>query len=328
MDRTVVAVVLAGGTGRRLYPAARGDRPKPFLSIGGARSLLARTVDRARFADAVVVSTRRAFADAVSRHAPAAEVIVDPVPRDTGPALVYVAHELRDRFDDAVLLCLPSDHHVDGAFEETARRAVSLATATGDLVTIGVEPDRAATGYGYVVPGGRLAAGGRRVDQFVEKPDADHAAALVDAGALWNAGMFAWTPEALLRAARDSPLASLVDALETGDAAAAFDAVDAMSIDEAVLERTDRVAVVSAAFEWDDLGTWDAVGRAAAEPLAEVLEVDATGNVLASDGPHVTVIGVSDLVVAAYDDRVLVVPAEDAQRVREAVDRLQEHGQY
>jgi mannose-1-phosphate guanylyltransferase len=328
MDRPLVAVVLAGGTGTRLYPATRADRPKQFLSFGGDRSLLTRTVERAGFADAVVVSTRPAFAADVPEHAPDAEVLVEPAPKDTGPALVHAAHQLRRAFEDPVLLCLPSDHHVDGAFEPTARRAASLAAETGDLVAIGVEPDRPATGYGYLVPGEALGRGGTAVEAFVEKPDAERAATLVDGGARWNAGMFAWTPRALLREARDSPLAPLVEALEADDPAAGFDAVDPVSIDHAVLERSQRVAVVSADFEWDDLGAWDAVARVVEGDLAESLELDARGNVLASDGPHITVVGASDLVVAVYDDRVLVVPTDRAEDVRAAVESLRDQGRY
>ena len=328
LDRPLVAVVLAGGTGTRLYPAARARRPKQFLALGGDDSLLARTVERASFADAVVVSTRAAYAGSIHEHAPEAEVLVEPVPKDTGPALVHAAHALRERFDDPVLVCLPSDHHVDGDLEAPVRRAAALAAETGDLVAVGVEPDRPATGYGYLVPGADRPHGGFRVERFVEKPDAAGAAALLEAGALWNAGMFAWTPAALLREARASPLAPLVEALEAGEPEAGFADVEPVSVDRAVLERTERAAGVAAEFDWDDLGAWDAVGRVADGPLADALEIDAAGNVLAADDAHVTVVGASDLVVAAYDDRVLVVPVDRAQDVREAVRRLREDGLF
>lgn len=341
-----MAVVMAGGAGTRLYPASRSDRPKQFLALGGEESLLARTVDRCSFADEVVVLTGEAHAELAREHAPEATVLVEPAARDTGPALVYAAHHLREVLADPVLLNVPSDHVVgeeaggDGAddgdadgFRSVAGTAADVAARTGGLVTLGVEPDRPATGYGYVVPGADH-GDHRAVEQFTEKPDAGTAADLVDAGALWNAGMFAWTPEALLSAAADSPLAGLVAALAESREGAGFDAVDPVSVDEAVMERADDVRVVPAGFAWDDLGAWDALARVLDADgdgnvaLGDALAVDAAGNVLASDGKHVSVVGADGLAVAAFDDRVLVVPAEDAQRVREAVAELREQGRF
>jgi mannose-1-phosphate guanylyltransferase len=327
MSQPLVAVVLAGGQGTRLYPASTPDRPKQLLSFGGEDSLLARTVRRAGFADEVYVLTRPAYADAVREHAPGAAVLTEPAPRDTGPALVYAAHRVREQVGDATLLCLPSDHHVGGDFATTAHRAGRVARETGRLVTLGVEPDRPATGYGYVQPGtdhGEYAD----VARFVEKPDADTAAEYVQRGWYWNAGIFAWTPAALLDAARDSPLAPLVAALADGDPERGFEAVEPVSVDHAVLERAERVAVVPAAFEWDDLGSWDAVGR--------VLETDADGNahhgdtlaldaedcvLVAGADAAVDAVGVEGLVVASVDGRTLVVPRAESQRVREVVAR-------
>ncbi len=326
MDRPLVALVLAGGTGTRLYPASRPDRPKQLWAVGGDRSLLAETVDRAAFADETYVLTRPDYADAVREHAPTAAVLTEPGPKDTGPALVYAAHRIREQVGDCVILALPSDHHIEGDFADTAGRAARTAL-DGGLVTVGVEPTRPATGYGYIDPAGDPSAGAVPVAEFVEKPDEEAAQRYVEAGYLWNAGIFAWTPDALLAAARDSPLAPLVSALAAGDPADGFAAIDAVSIDYAVLERATDVSVVTAGFEWDDLGSWDAVGRlldsdaAGNAVLGDAVTVDASNCVLASDG-HVAAVGVEDLVVASYGGRTLVVPREQAQRVREVVARL------
>ncbi len=346
MDRPVVACVLAGGIGSRLYPASRSDRPKQFLAFGGERSLLSRTLDRTAFADERYVLTRESFADEIHDHAPEAGVLVEPAGKDTGPALVYAAWRLRDRFDtEPVLVCLPSDHHVadDAAFAARLERAAEIAVETDGIVTLGVEPTRPATGYGYVVPedgadglesserdGDDYAA----VDRFTEKPDREDAVRLVETGAYWNAGIFAWTPSALLREARDSPLAALVDALEDGEPDRGFDAVDAVSVDYAIMERASGVSVTPLSVGWDDLGTWDAVGRvlaadddgesANATVAGDVLSIDAANNVVAAPDAHVSLLEVDDLIVAAFDDRVLVAPRGASQRVRAIVERLRE----
>jgi len=328
MDKPLIAVIPAGGTGTRLYPASRQDRPKQFLALGGDRSLLAQTADRTHFAEETYVLTRPAFADAIHDHAPGVAVLTEPEPKDTGPALVYAAHRIREQVGDCVVLTVPSDHHLDGEFAGTARTAARVASGTGGLVTVGVEPSRPATEYGYIAPGtdhGDYAS----VERFVEKPPASDAQQYLEEDYYWNAGIFAWTPAAILDAARDSPLGALVDALEAGDSARGFAAAEAVSIDHAVLEKAEDVSVVPADFAWDDLGSWDAVGRvrdadaAGNVILGDGLAIDTSDCVLASDG-HVSAVGVEGLVIASYGNRTLVVPREECQRVREVVASLRD----
>jgi mannose-1-phosphate guanylyltransferase len=327
---TLVAVVLAGGRGSRLYPASTEGTPKQFRAFGGERSLLARTVDRATaVADHTYVLTRPAYADRIAEHAPGAEVLVEPEPKDTGPALLYAAHELRGRHDDPVLVNLPSDHHMGDGYAAALSRAAGVARETDGLVTLGVTPTRDATGYGYIEPG--VSHGDyHAVAGFTEKPGAETAARYREAGYLWNAGVFAWRPDALLSAARAAGYGAFLDSLAT-DPVAAFAAVDPVSVDYAVMESTDDAYVLPADFAWDDLGAWDAFERVreaddgGTVTLGETLAVDCEGCVLAAgETDHVAAVGVSDLVVATYDGRTVVAPKAEAQRVREVVDALED----
>jgi mannose-1-phosphate guanylyltransferase len=361
----VVAVVLAGGTGSRLYPASRSHRPKQFLPLAGesGESLLERTVSRARdAADEVVVVTRESYAEGVAERVPDADVLVEPAGRDTGPALLYATHRIARGYDDCVVLALPSDHLVGEGFAAAVRRGAAVAAAEDRLVTFGVEPTRPETGYGYIEPAGSASDGPagptpdgpagsasdadwRPVESFHEKPDAETARRYVEAGHYWNAGLFAWRPEVFVDAAASSPLAPLLEALDESaepttaggpGATAAFESVEPVSVDNAVFERAEDVAVVPVSFPWDDVGSWDALervldadgdGNVTAGDVA-LRTLDAADNVVAADDRHVSLVGVSDLAVVAWDDRVLVVPKERAQDVKSLVRSLEERGEF
>ena len=284
-DRPLVACVLAGGVGTRLYPLTSEKRPKPLLSlpVDGAdvrgsdvnengesdgTTLLSRTLERLTIADERYVLVGDSLAGPIGDAVPDVELLVEPASKDTGPALVYAAWQLRELVGECVLVCVPCDHVVGdaAAYKRAIERAASLAIETDGLVALGVDPTRPATGYGYVIPEGNERspfgeAWAAPVARFHEKPDRETATDLLDRGARWNAGIFAWTPEALLREARDSPLAGLVSALERGDPAGGFAAVEPISIDRAVMERTDRAYLTPLQSPWADVGTWDAVGR-------------------------------------------------------------------
>ncbi len=347
-----VGLLLAGGTGTRLYPASRAERPKQFQSFGGDRPLLRRAADRIEFLDEQYAITRQRYEERVADIVPEATVLTEPKAKDTGPALVYAAHEIATREDDPILLCTPSDHVIGEGFQADATTALDAAEATSGLVTLGVEPTRPATEYGYILPaesGADMTAGVSAdylaVDTFHEKPDRGTAEELIEKGARWNAGIFAWRPSVFLDATRSTILGPLVEALEAGDQMAGFESVPDISVDNAVLETAKHVFVTPASFPWDDLGSWDALERLAAEAAGEksagvgpasdentvigdALTHEAEGNVIASDDTHVSVVGVDDLVVAAFDDRVLVIPKNRAQDVRSVVEELRHAGLF
>lgn len=358
MDRPVAAVVLAGGIGSRLYPASRGHRPKQFLPLadtGDGTSLLERTVARAEFADEVFVSTRPTYADTIADRFRDVTTVVEPAGKDTAPAMLYATHTIRERFQNnqgisPIVVCLPSDHFVPqsdtAAFQAAMHRGASVAQETERLVTFGLSPTRPESGYGYIEPGEDRGSF-RELDSFHEKPDTSTARSYVDRGFLWNIGIFAWTPEALFEAARKTDLASLVTALEDGAPERGFDTVESTSIDKAVMEpaaRRGSAVVVPVRFDWDDLGAWDALGRVLgsdgdgntveitnpvlSDEEDHVLLVDTSDTIVATDDKHVSVIGADGLAVVAFDDRLLVVPREQSQRVRELVEILRDQDRF
>lgn len=326
-------VILCGGSGTRLWPRSRADKPKPFLPLIGAQSLFEKTVarcgDTTSYAPALVVTGAKHF-DHVRAQAPNASVIVEPMGRNTAPAIALAALRL-DR--EVPMLVCPSDHHIEdeAAFHAAINTGLALAR-DGRLVTFGIAPDRPETGYGYIERGAAL-GGGYEVARFVEKPDAVRAQQFLDDGRFsWNGGLFLFTAGAFLdELARLRPemFAQLEQAVEAGKGegaafypdAAAFEAVTGESIDYAVMENTDCAAMVEVDMGWSDIGSWPALhavrsgdgdGNSVNGP-AEMLECK---NVLVeSDGPRVSAIGLEDVIIVVDGDEVLVVHADHAQAV-------------
>ena len=321
-DATIRPVILSGGAGTRLWPLSRADRPKQFLALVGEESLLKATARRAAAWGAPIVVAGREQALAVRRDVPDAKLVLEPCARGTAAAAALAALAAGE---GELLLIMPSDHHIEdeAAFGAAVATAAPLAR-DGWLVTFGIAPDRAETGYGYIKRGEELAAGAYRAERFAEKPDRATAERwLGEGGWDWNAGIFLFGREALLAALRDH--APEVLAAVEGD----FAASPSASIDTAVMEKAGRVAVVPAAMGWSDIGSWEALH--ALGPL------DGEGNLLAgdvvapgsrdclvrSDGPAVVALGVEGLVIVATERAVLVVPRGESQRVREAIEALE-----
>ncbi|HEX6374880.1 MAG TPA: sugar phosphate nucleotidyltransferase [Allosphingosinicella sp.] len=322
MSGTIRPVILSGGAGTRLWPLSRAGRPKQFLALAGEESLLKATARRAAAWGAPIVVAGREQGLAVRAEVPDARLVLEPAARGTAAAVALAALEAAE---GELLLVMPSDHHIEdeAAFRAAVAAAEPLAR-DGWLVTFGIAPDRAETGYGYIKRGEALAPGAYRAARFAEKPDRATAEAwLGEGGWDWNAGIFLFAREALLAALRTH--APDVLAAVAGD----FAAAPVASIDTAVMEKAAKVAVVPAAMGWSDIGSWDALH--ALGPL------DGDGNLLAGDvvapgsrnclvrseGPVVVALGVEDLVIVATERAVLVVPRGESQRVHEAIEALE-----
>ncbi|HEY5712662.1 MAG TPA: mannose-1-phosphate guanylyltransferase/mannose-6-phosphate isomerase [Allosphingosinicella sp.] len=342
----VVPVILSGGVGARLWPLSRAARPKQMLDLTGGGTMLALTA--ARVADPGLFAAPIVVAGADQAEAIMAELgrlgalILEPAARNTAPAIALAALAADP---DELLLVLPSDHLVadPSGFGAAVRAGLPFAK-DGWIVTFGMKAERAETGYGYIERGAALADGVFAAARFVEKPDAARAAAFVAGGRHdWNGGIFLMRAGAYLDALR-AHAPAMMDAAETAMAdarregvlihpdAAAFRASPAQSIDYAVMEKAERIAVVPADVGWSDVGSWQALHDVSARDadgnavVGEAILIDARGNLIRSDGPLVTAIGVENLVIVATADAVLVVPRDQCQRVKEAVDRLKQEG--
>lgn len=346
-------VILSGGVGARLWPMSRAHYPKQLLPLVGPRSMIEETALRARgpqFANPVVICNethRFLIAELLAQSGIAgAQIVLEPVGRNTAPAVAAAALLVAERDPNGLMLVLPSDHVVrDGDAFRAAVAMAADAAAAGWLVTFGITPDHPESAYGYIRAGAALPglAGVNAIDRFVEKPDLAAATAYLAEGTYsWNSGMFLFQAQTCLaEIERHEP--SILEACRAAVAAArrdldflrleesSFKRSPSISIDYAVMERTDRAAVVPADMGWNDVGAWTA--------LWNIGDKDRNGNVLlgdviaedvhdayirSSDGTLVAAVGIDDVVVVATDDAVLVTSRSTAQDVKLIVSRLRD----
>ena len=347
-------VILSGGSGSRLWPLSRQNQPKQFLALIGERSLYQETILRANGLPDVeppvtVCSEDHRFMvgeqlqEIGIRHG---GIVLEPMARNTAPAIALAA--LRVLADDAqaTMLILPADHLIEdeGAFRDAVAKATELAAADW-LVTFGIHPDAPETGYGYIARGENLSDGAYRVGHFVEKPDRQTAQSYIEAGTyVWNSGMFLFkaqrfldelqrhAPE-ILSAARQAYEAaeSDLDFIRVGKAAFAASPND--SIDYAVMEKTDRAAVVPMSCGWSDIGSWSSLWTAAERDGdgnrhdGDVLSIDTRNSLVrASDGRMIATIGVEDLIIVDTPDATLVARKDRVQDVKQVVDLIKAAG--
>ncbi len=352
MLKPIYALILAGGSGERFWPLSRRARPKQLLRLVSNETLLEETVARLEGLvshDRILILTNTEQEGAVRkllRSFPKENIVAEPAKRDTAAAVALGTGWVAVRDHGAIMIVLPADHVISNraAFQETLALAADAAEETGELVTVGIKPTWACPGFGYIEQGTAVHLRKRsdkdaihRVLRFREKPNLDLAESFLRKGNFrWNAGMFVWSVSTVLREFnRHAPgLADFISQLcapENFEKALRdrFSKLPRISFDYAIMEKADRVLVVEASFDWDDIGSWRAVanyfekdqqGNAANRAITAV---DSSNNIVfEEDGTTIALLGVRDLIVVRTKDALLVCHRHEAEKIKELVGKL------
>ena len=340
------AVILAGGSGTRLWPVSRYGFPKQFVKLNGKKSLLCQTVERLSavvpLKDIFVITNEdyRFHVQADLRSVSAAienNIILEPVGRNTAPAIAlvmkYCQETLKCAKDEVIFIC-PSDHIIEPVekFAKYARQA-EIAAKAGSIVTFGIKPSRPETGYGYIKRGVSLVGGGVfAVAKFAEKPDLKTAEKYVaDGSYYWNSGMFSFTIATMLAEFKAyAPEISRKMPLTLAKMTADFKNMPSISIDYAVMERSKKAAVLPIDILWSDVGSWDSLPEVIKPDsdgnvkVGDILALDTTKTIVMGEKRLISTIGLKNLIIIDTPDALLIAKRGQAQRVKEVVDMLKE----
>ncbi|BAU14435.1 putative nucleotidyl transferase [Leptolyngbya sp. NIES-3755] len=349
MTHSLVPIILAGGKGERFWPLSRKHRPKQFLCLDGSgRSLLQTTADRlletAGGWNNLWVVTASHLAEGVREQLPELpleNILVEPEGRDTAPAVAWSTIEVAKRYgDDVVTGFFPADHWIaeQDIFESTLKAAVDAAVQNNAIVTLGIAPTHAATGYGYIEQGEKIGLyddyPAYKVDRFTEKPDRDTAEQFVSSGRFsWNGGMFVFQAKVMIQELHQHA-PEIIQLLEA-KGIEAYSTVPKLSIDYAVMEKTDRACVLPVRFSWDDLGDWGAIERLMKSDspnveLGQHVGLDTSGAIVytSDDDEVVVTIGLDDTVIVRDGKVTLIVKKDRTQDIKAVLKTIQARSEF
>ncbi|MEG0180811.1 MAG: mannose-1-phosphate guanylyltransferase [Romboutsia sp.] len=345
-------VIMAGGGGTRFWPLSRQEVPKQLINLSGEDALINETINRieslAKKEDLFIVTNEKqldALKDIVKDKCIFKNILPEPCARNTAAAIGFAAFNIMKKYGDGVMCVYPADHYIkdEEGFIKVLNKAIDVAKDNDKLVTIGINPTFPSTGYGYIKFDQNITVGGSAYDviEFVEKPNFEVAKGYVESKKyVWNSGMFVWKVSKILEDFKRylpkvyDRLELLSDNLDTDDEAEAisniYPTIPSISIDYGIMERSNDVVVVPGDFGWNDVGSWDSLG--AIYPTdeegnikrGENITIDTKNSIIYSDDKLVTTIGVSDLIVVATNDAVMVCKKDKAQDVKKIVDVLKE----
>lgn len=342
------ALIMAGGSGTRFWPASRKALPKQFLKLWGKETLIEETCSRIRKfipKDRLEVFIQASKADWVAKHLKISksQVVGEPMGRNTAPCAIWAALRLLKKDPNAVIAILPSDHFIGKPrqFQAALKTAFDIARKTGQPVTLGIQPDSPHTGYGYLeLQSKKMTQSGFSVyqlKQFHEKPDAKKAAAYLTSGKfLWNAGIFVWRADELVKCAEKYLTSSVKilrkivnESISGRKLAELFSRVESISIDYGLMEHLKgKILSIPVSVDWNDVGSWSTLAKLLKQDRdgnvlqGNVVAVRSRGNFVRAQGKPVALVGVKDMVIVDAGDVFLVCPKSETESIRELVAEL------